>query len=110
MGRTGVGAADDLSGSSRHYAGSIGGLFGRSAGRTFVFRAKGTVFAEGLTVCLDYYYENDVPGMEAQNVAHMPVSLPYNSLLRGDVLLFSNGSPQEDSQVKAIADVLCGAD
>ncbi len=38
------------------------------------------------TVCLDYYYENDVPGMEAQNVAHMPVSLPYNSLLRGDVL------------------------
>lgn len=61
-------------------------------------------------MCLDYYYENDVPGMEAQNVAHMPVSLPYNSLLRGDVLLFSNGSPQEDSQVKAIADVLCGAD
>ena len=24
--------------------------------------------------------------------------------------MFSNGSPQEDSQVKAIADVLCGAD
>lgn len=60
------------------------------------------------TVCTEnYYMEGEaLPGIDASNVAHEPVFLPYDPSLRQDITLYSTGSAEEDAHVRAFADCL----
>lgn len=60
------------------------------------------------TVCTENYYAEGeaLPGIDATNVAHSPVFLPYDSSLRQDIRLFSTGSAGEDERVRAFAERL----
>ena len=42
-----------------------------------------------------------IPGINAENVAHSPVFLPYDASLRQDITLYSTGSAEEDARVRA---------
>ena len=62
------------------------------------------------TVCLENYYTEgeEVPGPEAQDVAHSPIYLPFENDLKRDIKLFSEGSPSGNAQVEELVRRLTG--
>ena len=71
-------------------------------------QAKDHFIQKAYTVCIENYYtENDmIPGINAENVAHSPVFLPYDASLRQDITLYSTGSAEEDARVRAFTERL----
>lgn len=60
------------------------------------------------TVCMENYYTEGeaLPGIDATNVAHEPVFLPYEPALKQDITLYSTGSIEDNARVKAFTDCL----
>ena len=63
------------------------------------------------TLCSENYYSpDDVPGPDAQDVAHAPIYIPYASGLREEVRLYSDGSEAQDRVVAQAKSILCSAE
>lgn len=60
--------------------------------------------------CENYYPEDDVPGIGAEEVAHTPIYIPYASGLSEEVRLYSDGSDAQDRVVTQAKNVLCSAE
>lgn len=63
------------------------------------------------TLCSENYYPpDDVPGPDAQDVAHTPIYIPYASGLSEEVRLYSDGSEAQDRVVTQAKSILCSAE
>ena len=60
--------------------------------------------------CENYYPEDDVPGIDAEDVAHTPIYIPYMAGLSEEVRLYSDGSEVQDRIVVQAKNVLCSAE
>lgn len=60
--------------------------------------------------CENYYPEDDVPGIDAEDVAHTPIYIPYMAGLSEEVRLYSDGSGVQDRIVVQAKNVLCSAE
>ena len=65
------------------------------------------------TLCCENYYAylpDDVPGIDAEEVAHTPIYIPYASGLSEEVRLYSDGSEVQNRMVAQAKSVLCSAE
>ena len=60
--------------------------------------------------CENYYQEDDVPGIDAEEVAHTPIYIPYMSGLSEEVRLYSDGSEVQDRIIMQAKNVLCSVE
>lgn len=61
------------------------------------------------TLCCECYYseiEEPEPSLEAEDEAHSPIYVPYQTLLTRDFALYSDGSTERDEEVQRIKGVL----
>jgi hypothetical protein len=67
--------------------------------------------SQAYTLCCENYYPaDDFPGIDAEDVAHTPIYIPYASELSEDVRLYSNGSETQDRAVAQAKSILCSGD
>lgn len=78
----------------------------------FYIQEKEAFLQKAFDVCVEnYYVEGEaLPGKDAENVAHAPVLLPFDNSLRQDIALYSTGSMEGDTRVRAFAERLTAAD
>ncbi|MDE7212846.1 MAG: ParA family protein [Lachnospiraceae bacterium] len=71
-------------------------------------QAKEHFVQKAYTACAENYYTEGeaLPGIDAVNVAHSPVFLPYDASLRQDIVLYSTQSTGGDARVRAFAERL----
>lgn len=63
------------------------------------------------TLCSEIYYPpDDVPGINAEDVAHTPIYIPYASGLSEEVRLYSDGSEEQTRIVEQAKSILCSED
>ena len=77
------------------------------SGRT---RAQEQFKRDAFMYCRDYYYETDtLPGIDAENEAHSPVYIPYESAMNGEIRLLSDGSDEENERVAVLVELFTGS-
>lgn len=66
--------------------------------------------SQAYTICCSSYYMEDEeqPGIDAQDVAHTPIFVPYQTLLSRDVQLFTDGTQQMDEKINEIRQIMLG--
>jgi MinD-like ATPase involved in chromosome partitioning or flagellar assembly len=85
----------------------VASMSGNSEGQRQAFKSQ------AYTLCCENYYlafEDDFPGIDAEDVAHTPIYIPYASELSEDVRLYSNGSETQDRAVARARSILCSGD
>ncbi|WP_455617075.1 tyrosine-protein kinase family protein [Eisenbergiella sp.] len=76
-----------------------------SATSTSFIQARERFVQKAYSVFIENYYAEGeaLPGIEAADVPHAPVFLPYDPSLRQEIVLYSTGRTEEDERVKAFA-------
>lgn len=72
--------------------------------------ARRQFLQKAYTACLENYYTegDEVPGPEAEGVAHSPIYLPFENDLKRDIMLFSGGDPNDNARVQELIQRLTG--
>lgn len=72
--------------------------------------ARRQFLQKAYTACLENYYTegDEVPGPEAEGVAHSPIYLPFENDLKRDIMLFSGGNPNDNARVQELIQRLTG--
>ncbi|WP_320620776.1 hypothetical protein [Eisenbergiella porci] len=76
-----------------------------SATSTSFIQARERFVQKAYSVFIENYYAEGeaLRGIEAADVPHAPVFLPYDPSLRQEIVLYSTGRTEEDERVKAFA-------
>ncbi len=65
---------------------------------------------QAYTVCCSSYYTEDEgqPGIDAKDVAHSPIFVPYQPILSSDIRLFTDGTQKTDERIDELSRVMQG--